>query len=162
MNLPAASTAEQDHFWMKRALALAEKAATAGEVPVGAVIVKDGKPLAQARNQRESMNSPLGHAEILAIHRASQKLKSWRLAGCTLYVTLEPCVMCAGAIVQSRIDRVVFGATDPKGGAVKSLYEILQDQRLNHRSQVTDNILSQPCGEVLSQFFKKRRLLRGD
>lgn len=158
MNKPlAASKSTEDEFWMRRALGLAEKAASVGEVPVGAVIVRNGELLAQARNQRESMNSPLAHAEILVIHRASQKLKSWRLNGCTLYVTLEPCVMCAGAIVQARVDRVVYGARDPKGGAVISLYEILKDQRLNHRCDIADGIQSEKCGQILKSFFRARR-----
>lgn len=142
---------------MKRALQLAEKAATDGEVPVGAVLVRGDKLIAQARNQREKMNSPLAHAELLALHRGSQKLNSWRLSGCTLYVTLEPCVMCAGALVQARVDRVVFGASDPKGGAAESLFQILQDQRLNHRCEVTRGIAGKECGEMLTQFFRERR-----
>ncbi len=155
--LPAASQAEQDEFWMKKALELAEKAAIAGEVPVGAVLVRDGKLIARARNQREALQSPLGHAELLVLHRASQKLKSWRLTECTLYVTLEPCVMCAGAIVQSRVPRVVYGAKDPKGGAVESLFQILEDKRLNHRCQVEGNIVGELSSQVLKDFFKKRR-----
>lgn len=150
-------SSEVDLYWMKKALGLASRASDQGEVPVGAIIVKDGKALAWARNEKEALGSALGHAECLAIHRASRKLGGWRLTGATLYVTLEPCLMCAGAIQQARIDRVVFGARDPKGGAVETLYQVLGDQRLNHRCDVRGGVLAEDCGGILSQFFKRRR-----
>jgi len=132
----------QDRHWMEAALILAKKAATQGEVPVGAVLVSPkGELLAQASNLRETLATPLGHAELVALHRGAKKLKSWRLEDCTLYVTLEPCIMCAGAIQQSRLGRVVFGAKDAKAGAVDSLYSVLNDPRLNHQVQVTSGVL---------------------
>ncbi len=146
-----------DEFWMKKALRLAEKAALRGEVPVGALIVKEGQLLSQAFNRREELHSTLGHAEILAMHRASEKLQSWRLLGCTLYVTLEPCLMCAGALLQSRIPRLVYGTKDPKGGAVSSLYTVLEDTRLNHQVQVTSGVCEREAGFLLSRFFKELR-----
>src|SRR5262245_51046419 len=118
-------TQEQDFNYMRKALELAAVAASKGEVPVGAVVVCDNQVIAEAYNEREGQPSALAHAELLALERATQKLGRWRLTGCTLYVTLEPCVMCAGALVQARVDRVVYGATDPKGGAVESLYKVL-------------------------------------
>ncbi len=143
---------------MEIALEEARKAAESSEVPVGAVVVKDGGILSQAGNLRESYNDPFAHAEILAIQRASQWLNSWRLLDCTLYVTLEPCVMCAGAIVQARIPKLVFGASDTKGGGVCSLYKICEDKRLNHRVEVVEGILQKDCSRVLSEFFQERRL----
>lgn len=142
---------------MKKALQLAQKAADIGEVPVGALIVKDGEVLSEAYNLRESLNKPTAHAELLAIEAAAQKLNSWRLIDCTLYVTLEPCPMCAGTIINSRIPNVVYGAKDPKAGAVSSLYELLTDDRLNHKVDVTGGILAEECGQILSQFFKNIR-----
>jgi len=146
-----------DQSFMTIALALAQYAAELGEVPVGALIVKEQKVIATAYNLRETRQCPLGHAEILAIQKASQLLKNWRLSGCTLYVTLEPCLMCAGAIYQARLNRVVFGASDPKAGALGSLYEINKDTRLNHRFEVTPNINKDECAEILSTFFRKKR-----
>lgn len=146
-----------DEFYMSRALELARAAEQIGEVPIGAVLVHENEIVAEAFNEKESTVNPLGHAELLAIHRASQKLGRWRLENCTLYVTLEPCVMCAGAIVQSRIARVVYGAVDKKAGAVESLYQILGDQRLNHRPAICSGVLGQPCGEILSKFFQTKR-----
>jgi tRNA(adenine34) deaminase len=144
---------------MRRALKLAKKAAERGEVPVGALIVnhKSQSLVSKAYNLREVLHSPIGHAELLAIHRASKKLQTWRLANHTLYVTLEPCVMCSGAILQSRIERVVFGALDPKGGATQSLYQVLSDSRLNHQTLYTGQILEEDCSEVLRNFFKELR-----
>ncbi|HPI39789.1 MAG TPA: tRNA adenosine(34) deaminase TadA [Pseudobdellovibrionaceae bacterium] len=148
----------EDLKWMRLAIKLAQKAAEQDEVPVGALIVdKNGDILSKAYNYRESLKSPLGHAEILALHRASKKQKNWRLEGCTLYVTLEPCLMCAGALVQSRMDRVVFGALDPKGGAVRSLYQLLEDSRLNHQVQVTGPLMAAECGGLLTDYFKEKR-----
>lgn len=146
-----------DEYWMKRALVLAHKAELKGEVPIGALIVKDNELIATGYNIKEKIFSSLGHAELIAIHKASQKLQSWRLIGCTLYVTLEPCVMCAGALWQSRIDRVVYGAIDPKGGGLHSLYKIGEDTRLNHRFEVTGGVLGEKCSESLSSFFRKLR-----
>jgi tRNA(adenine34) deaminase len=148
---------EFDQAMMRRALDLAREAASMGEVPVGALIVRGGKILSQAFNLRETLHDPTAHAERLAITLAGQTLGSWRLEGCTLYVTLEPCPMCAGAIVQSRIPRVVYGAADPKAGACASLFQIVSDPRLNHRSEVTAGVLERECGEILSLFFQDRR-----
>ncbi len=145
--------------WMRRALRLAEQAAEQNEVPVGALILHDGQVIAEAWNQREQLNDPTAHAEMIAITQAAESLRSWRLQRCTLYVTLEPCPMCAGAIVQARLPLVVFGATDPKGGGVVSLYRLLGDERLNHRCQVVEGVLAEPCGELLSGFFRRQRAL---
>lgn len=147
-----------DIYWMRKALALAEKAQTLDEVPVGAILVQENRIVAQGYNLREKLHTPLGHAELLCLHRGSQKLNRWRLDNCTLYVTLEPCVMCAGALVQSRIPRLVFGAWDPKGGACESLYKVTQDPRLNHRLEVLGGILEQECGQVLKDFFRRKRV----
>lgn len=144
---------------MQAALAAAQKAADAGEVPVGCVIVSaEGALLAEGFNVRETNGDPLGHAELVAIAAAAKTNDDgWRLEGATLYVTLEPCVMCAGAIVQSRIARVVFGALDPKGGAGGSLYDVLRDPRLNHRADVTAGVLGAECGAILTDFFRAAR-----
>ncbi len=143
---------------MALALAEAEQAALEDEVPIGAVIVRQGQVLASAHNQREQLRDPTAHAEMIAITQAATALNSWRLEDCTLYVTLEPCPMCAGAIVQSRVKRVVYGADDPKAGAVRSLYQLLEDARLNHRAEVTGGVLAEECGQVLSRFFQQKRL----
>lgn len=127
------------------------------EVPIGACVVKDGEIIAVSHNLKETNHSPTAHAEVLALELASQKLGRWRLDDCTLYVTLEPCPMCAGAIVQSRIKNLVFGAHDPKTGAVESLYNITQDPRLNHQVEVTSGTLRSECSQVLKDFFKQRR-----
>lgn len=142
---------------MRQALSLAQTASDLDEVPVGALIVKDGQLIAEGYNLREKKLSVLSHAELEAIHIANQQLSSWRLNGCTLYVTLEPCLMCAGAIYQSRIDRVVFGAPDPKAGATGSLFDIQNDLRLNHQFQVSGGVLEPECGQILRDFFKKKR-----
>jgi tRNA(adenine34) deaminase len=148
-----------DIYWMKKALLLGEKAVQKDEVPVGAIIINtsSNQIVSKAFNLRETLKSPIAHAEILAIHRAATKLQTWRLSGHTLYVTLEPCVMCTGAILQSRIDRIVFGALDPKGGAVKSLFQILNDSRLNHQALYTGLVLGEDCSDLLKTFFKKLR-----
>ncbi|QDT71149.1 tRNA adenosine(34) deaminase TadA [Lacipirellula limnantheis] len=146
-----------DERYMRLALQQATAAAEADEAPVGAVIVAAGRVLAAARNEREALRDPTAHAEMIAITQAASALESWRLENCTLYVTLEPCPMCAGAIVMARIPRVVFGALDPKGGAVRSLYRLLEDERLNHRVEVVEGVLSEPCGQVLSEFFRGKR-----
>ncbi len=127
------------------------------EVPVGAVIVYDNQVIAAAHNQRETLRDPTAHAEMIAITQAAESLGSWRLDRCTLYVTLEPCPMCAGAILQARLPQLVYGAPDPKAGAVHTLYELLADRRLNHRSQVVSGVLLEPCGEILTRFFAEKR-----
>lgn len=149
----------QDEFWMRKALELARKAGERDEVPIGALLIgSDGTTiLSRAMNRKEEWMTPLGHAELIALHRASQKKRAWRLTGSTLYVTLEPCVMCAGALWQARVSRVVYGASDPKGGGVKSLYQILQDPRLNHRCEVTSGVLAEECGSLLSNYFREKR-----
>jgi len=144
---------------MQVALGEAEKALLAGEVPVGAVIVAGGDVLATAHNSTIALNDPSAHAEILAIRRAGARLKNYRLPGTTLYVTLEPCIMCAAALLQARIARVVFGAEDPKNGGVVSLYRILDDRRLNHRADALGGVLREACGEILSRFFREKRVM---
>jgi tRNA(adenine34) deaminase len=146
-----------DLRFMTLALTLAEEAGARGEVPVAAVLVENGIVVATSANEKERAIDPLGHAEIRVIRDAAAKLGRWRLIGCTLYVTLEPCVMCAGAIVHSRLDRIVYGAKDAKAGAVESLYQILSDARLNHRPQVVSGVLANECGDILSKFFAAKR-----
>ena len=146
-----------DRRGIQLALAQARQAAAEDEVPVGAVIVHNGAVVAAAHNGREQLRDPTAHAEMIAITQAAEALGSWRLEGCTLYVTLEPCPMCAGAIVQARIPRVVYGAIDPKAGAVESLYELLSDNRLNHRCEIERGILADECGDLLRQFFAAKR-----
>lgn len=149
-----------DEYFMEKAIQLARQGESLGEVPIGALIVdKTGKIIARATNLREQKHTVLGHAELVAIHRACQKLKTWRLTDCTLYVTLEPCFMCAGALVQSRLARVVFGAKDPKGGALGSLADLSNHEKLNHQFPITAGVCEQECGELLTTFFKKKRLL---
>jgi tRNA(adenine34) deaminase len=149
-----------DVYYMELALRQAEEAAAADEAPIGAVIVQGDRVLAAARNEREALRDPTAHAEMIAITQAAAALGNWRLEGCTLYVTLEPCPMCAGAIVQARLPRVVYGAVDPKAGAVRSLYRLLEDSRLNHRAEVVEGVLAERCGRLLSEFFQGKRLLR--
>ena len=144
---------------MRRALRLAQQAAEEGEVPVGALVLQGDRVIAEAWNQREQLRDPTAHAEMIAITQAAEAAGTWRLEGCTLYVTLEPCPMCAGAIVQARIPTVVFGAADPKAGAVVSLYRLLQDERLNHRCDVVGGILAEPCGRILTEFFQRQRAM---
>ncbi|MEK2643874.1 tRNA adenosine(34) deaminase TadA [Bdellovibrio sp. BCCA] len=151
------NSSSEDIKWMKKALSLAKKAAEKGEVPIAALLVGPEGLISWAINTRERQQTPLGHAELFALHKASQKKQSWRLSECTLYVTLEPCVMCAGAIQQARLKRVVYGASDPKGGAVESLYEILNDSRLNHQVEVTSGVLASECADLLQGFFQERR-----
>jgi tRNA(adenine34) deaminase len=143
--------------FMRQALAEAEAAFAEGEVPVGAVIVRDQRVIAAAHNQREQLRDPTAHAEMIAITQAAQSLGGWRLDQCVLYVTLEPCAMCAGAIIQARIPCVVYGATDAKAGAVESLFHLLSDSRLNHQAQVIPGVLAGPCGELLTRFFEAQR-----
>jgi tRNA(adenine34) deaminase len=147
-----------DRF-MRLALEQAHAALAADEVPVGAVIVHGERVIAAAHNQRETLRDPTAHAEMIAITQAAEALRDWRLEGCTLYVTLEPCPMCAGAILQARLPLVVYGAADPKAGAVQSLYQLLSDSRLNHRCQVVPGVLAGPCGEILTSFFGRQRAL---
>ena len=145
-------------YWMKFALKLAKKAGERDEVPVGAILVgPEGKIISQGQNIKESLTTPIGHAEIQALHRAGKSLKAWRMTGTTLYVTLEPCLMCAGALIQARVSKVVFGAYDPKGGALSSLYTVGQDPRLNHQIEVSGGILENECSQLLKDFFKRKR-----
>ena len=147
----------QDEFYMQAAIAEAKKAGDAGEVPIGAVIVIDGEIIARAHNLRETEQSSIAHAEVLAIHDACKQLGTWRLEGAELFVTLEPCPMCAGAIMLSRIKRVVYGAADPKGGCAGTFMNLLQDDRFNHQSEVVAGVLDEECGSLLSQFFRELR-----
>ena len=144
---------------MKLALEEAQQALGEEEVPVGAVIVYEDRVIARAHNQREQLRDPTAHAEMIAITQAAEARGSWRLDECTLYVTLEPCPMCAGAIVQARIPTVVYGAADPKTGAVHTLYRLLDDRRLNHRCLIVSGVLAVACGEILSRFFQQQRRL---
>ena len=147
-----------DHDFMKIALEEAQEAYCRGEVPVGAVLVLEGNILARAHNSPIMRNDPTAHAEILALRQAGENFGNYRLTGAELYVTLEPCIMCAGAIIQARISRVIFGARDPKCGAVVSLYNILADKRLNHQVEITEGILPEECGEIISRFFQQKRV----
>jgi tRNA(adenine34) deaminase len=142
---------------MQIALEESKKAFAAGEVPIGAVIVLNGEVIAQAHNLKETWLDPTAHAEMVAIREACKKLNRWRLTGATLYVTLEPCPMCAGAIVQSRIDRLVYGVKDPKAGAVDSLFNMLQNDALNHQLVVKSGVLAEECSQILKDFFQKKR-----
>lgn len=146
-----------DERWMEAALEEARAAGRAGEVPVGAIIVRDGVVLAQAGNRTARDQDPTAHAEALVVRAAAASLESWRLDGCTLYVTLEPCAMCAGAIVLARLDRVVFGAWDERAGMAGSVADLLRHPRLNHRPQVLAGVRAPECGQLLSQFFRARR-----
>lgn len=142
---------------MELAIEQALEAAQVGEVPVGAIVVVEGEILGRGRNRREQDNDPLGHAELFALRQAAQAIGSWRLPRSTLYVTLEPCPMCAGAILQARVERVVFGCRDPKAGAVRSLHALLEDPRLAHRAQVIEGILEDQCRAPLTAFFQRLR-----
>lgn len=150
-------TKSDDELWMQKALQFAKQAANRGEIPVAALVVGPEGLISYAINTRERQQTPLGHAEVFALHKASQKRQSWRLNDCTLYVTLEPCVMCAGAIQQARLQRVVYGTKDPKGGAVDTFYSVLSDPRLNHKVQVTSGVLADDCSNLLTDFFEQRR-----
>jgi tRNA(adenine34) deaminase len=147
-----------DYDFMKVALEEAEEAYRRGEVPVGAVLVREGNILARAHNAPIVRNDPSAHAEMLVLRQAAEIIGNYRLAETELYVTLEPCIMCAGAIVHARVERVIFGARDPKYGAVVSLYNILADKRLNHQVQITEGILQEECGEIMSRFFREKRV----
>jgi len=144
---------------MQAALDEALAADEAGEVPVGAVVVREGRIIGRGHNQRETLHDPTAHAEMLAITAAASELGDWRLSGCTLYVTLEPCAMCAGAIVLARVDRLVFATDDPKTGACGSLYTITTDPRSNHQVSVTRGVLQEPCAAILRDFFARQRSL---
>lgn len=146
-----------DEAWMRLALEEARRAASGGDVPVGAVVVRDGAVIGRGHNRREQDHDPTAHAEIIAIREAAAAVGAWRLTGSTLYVTIEPCPMCAGALVLARIDRLVYGAADPKTGAAGSLYNIVQDERLNHRLAVTAGVLESECRELIRSFFRQRR-----
>ena len=148
-----------DESMKLRAMAEAVRAEKEGEVPVGAVIVQDEQIIASAHNQREQLKDPTAHAEMIAITQAAESLGGWRLTNCTLYVTLEPCPMCAGAILQARIPRIVYGAADPKAGAVDSLFTLLADPRLNHQVEVVRGVLADQCGGILTGFFQAQRRL---
>jgi tRNA(adenine34) deaminase len=143
--------------WMRMALEEARVAESEDEVPVGAIVVAAGRVVAAAHNQREQLADPTAHAEMIALTQAAAALGSWRLEGCTLYVTLEPCPMCAGAILQARVPVVVWGAPDPKAGAVESLYRLFEDPRLNHRVDHVGRVMADECGRILSEFFKRKR-----
>ncbi len=152
---------EKHSYWMKQALILAEKAAEAGDVPVGAVIINDqGKLIAQSSNCKEQNHDPTGHAEIIAIRQASQKLGSWHLEKCTLYVTLEPCIMCAGAIIQSRLGLLVYGVDDPKSGTIRTVLNLPDSAASNHRLSVLSGILEEECRQQLQNWFKQKRKMK--
>jgi tRNA(adenine34) deaminase len=146
-----------DERFMRKALLEAERGAREGEVPVGAILVRDGRILARAHNRPIHLRDPSAHAEILALRRAARKLANYRLEGCDLYVTIEPCAMCAGAIVQARLRRLVFGACDPKAGACGSALRVLNHTKLNHRVKLTGGFLASDCACVIQEFFRKRR-----
>ena len=143
--------------YMLEALKEASLAALEDEVPIGCVIVKDGEIIAKAHNQRDKTNNPLGHAEVLAIKKASEILKDWQLVNCELYVTIEPCLMCAGAIIQSRIKRVIYGAPDLKGGAFGSSINVLDASNINHRPEIVKGILESECSQIIKGYFKSKR-----
>lgn len=143
---------------MREALKEARKALEEGEVPVGAVVVHDGRIIARAHNQRETLRDPTAHAEMLAITQAAQAREAWRLNGCSVYVTLEPCPMCAGALVNARVDEVVFGPPDPKAGACGSVMNVAQAPKLNHQVEVVSGVLEAECGGLLTEFFRSRRM----
>jgi len=146
-------------YFMGKALQEAAQAFEEQEVPVGAVIIRGDRTIASAHNQREQLKDPTAHAEIIAITQAATAIGDWRLEECVMYVTLEPCPMCAGAILQARIPIVVYGASDPKAGAANSLFQLLTDTRLNHQCQIVPDILAEPCGMILTEFFRKQRKL---
>lgn len=149
---------DRDLHWMRRALELARRAAGVGEVPVGAVLVLDNEAVGEGWNRPISSCDPTAHAEMVALRAAATRLGNYRLVGGTLYATLEPCAMCAGAMIQARVGRVVFGATDPRAGAAGSVFNILQSEQLNHRAEVVGGLLAEECGAVLRDFFRARRV----
>ena len=151
------SQAELDHQFMQQALEQAQLAALAGEVPVGAVLVRDGKVISKAFNQPISLHDPSAHAEMLALRAAAKAEENYRLPGSTLYVTLEPCTMCAGAMLHARIDRVVYGAPDPKTGAAGSVLDVFSSKQINHQTTIEGGVMGEECGQLLRSFFKERR-----
>lgn len=153
----AADSAANDVTWMRAALAEAERAFAIGEVPIGAVIVSGGRIVGKGHNLRETDQDPTAHAEVVAIREAARTLGSWRLTGCTLYATIEPCPMCAGALLLARVDRLVYGAPDPKGGAVDSLVRLLDDPRFNHQVRVTSGVRAEEGADLLRRFFRQLR-----
>lgn len=148
---------EEDRIFMQEAIAEAGMAEEIREVPIGAVIVRQGEIIARGHNLRETLNDPTAHAEMIAIKKASERLNAWRLLDCTLYVTLEPCPMCAGAIVQARIGRVVYGTSDPKAGCAGTLMNLLREERFNHMAVVESGVLQEECASMLTQFFRRLR-----
>lgn len=149
--------AADDERWMRRAIAEAERAGARGDVPIGAVVVRQGELLGSGHNRREVEGDPLAHAELIALAQAARRVEGWRLLGTTLYVTLEPCAMCAGALVNARVERLVFGASDPKGGFCGSLGDLVRDPRLNHRLTVASGVLEEECSALLKGFFARLR-----
>ena len=148
---------ENDILFMKEALKEAELAALEDEVPIGCVIVRDNKIISKAHNMRDKTNNPIGHAEILAIKKASEVVNDWQLVDCTLYVTIEPCIMCAGAIIQSRIPRIVYGAAEPRGGAFGSSINVLTANDINHHPEVIKGVLEEECSSIIKNYFKRKR-----
>jgi tRNA(adenine34) deaminase len=151
---------DEDMHWMREAIAEAEKAKQLGEVPIGAVVVKDGAIIGRGHNLRETTFDPTAHAEMIAIREASRELGAWRLLDCTLYVTLEPCPMCAGALIQGRIRKVVYGTTDPKAGCAGTLMNLLQEPRFNHETELVSGVLQEECAMLLTDFFRQLRKRR--
>jgi len=147
-----------DATWMAEALAEARKAEAEGEVPIGAVVVHEDRVVGRGRNARERLRDPTAHAELLALQEAARSLGRWRLTGATVYATLEPCPMCAGALVNARVDRLVYAVPDPKAGAAGTLFDVPSDPRLNHRVEVSVGVLAAECGELLSSFFRSKRV----
>ncbi|WP_213974203.1 tRNA adenosine(34) deaminase TadA [Tepidanaerobacter acetatoxydans] len=156
--MPTLECQKDDFFFMRQAIQEAKRAMEIDEVPIGAVIVKADEVIARAHNLRETLQDATAHAELLAIRKACEVLGTWRLEGCTLYVTLEPCPMCAGAVILSRVDRLVFGAKDPKGGACGSLMNLPADERFNHRPKIAAGIMADECGNILKKFFQDKRM----
>jgi tRNA(adenine34) deaminase len=159
--VPHHASSDLDRHWMHHALALAKRAQAAGEIPVGAVIVAGADNIGEGWNACVGSNDPTAHAEIVAIRHAGLRLENYRISDATMYVTLEPCAMCAGAIVQARLERIVFGAHDPKAGAAGSVLDVLGNPRLNHRAQVLGGVEAEACGRLLTEFFKARRAAAG-
>jgi len=151
------NTSQQDKHFMQLAIEQAKVAQENGDVPIGAVVVYENQVIGRAYNQREQLKDPTAHAEIIALTQAAAFIESWRLHGCTMFVTLEPCAMCAGALVLGRLDRLVYGCEDPKAGACGSLYNIVQDERLNHRLEITSGVLADECAKLLQDFFSQKR-----
>jgi tRNA(adenine34) deaminase len=156
-DVPESEPTAADRRYMQLALELAREAMARNDVPVGALVVREGRILGMGFNAREHRHDPAGHAEIVALREACRQARRWRVDGATLYVTLEPCPMCAGALVNARVARLVYGADDPKAGAVRSLYRLCEDPRLNHRLEVIGGVLAEPCGAVLREFFQAAR-----